>query len=110
MSMIHIPVMLEEVLENLQVKKGDWCIDGTLGAMGYTSELLKEVGKEGKVLSLDLDEKAIAEASKVKAEKSLDNLIIEHSNFKNIKEVVAKHFSLQQKFNCVVVSYTYIIN
>ena len=101
--MIHIPVMLEEVLENLQVKKGDWCIDGTLGAMGYTSELLKEVGKEGKVLSLDLDEKAIAEASKVKAEKSLDNLIIEHSNFKNIKEVVAKHFSLQQKFNCIVV-------
>jgi 16S rRNA (cytosine1402-N4)-methyltransferase len=103
MSMIHIPVMLEEVLDNLQVKKGDWCIDGTLGAMGYTNELLKEVGKEGKVLSLDLDEKAIAEANKVKAEKSLDNLIIEHSNFKNIKEVVAKHFSLQQKFNCIVV-------
>ena len=95
--------MLEEVIDNLQVKKGDFCIDGTLGAMGYTKELLKKVGKEGKVLSLDLDEKAIAEANKIKKEKSLDNLIIEHSNFKNIKEVVVKHFSLQQKFNCIVV-------
>ena len=101
--MIHIPVMLKEVIDNLQVKKGDFCIDGTLGAMGYTSQLLKEVGKEGKVLSLDLDEKAIAEANKIKIDKNLDNLIIEHSNFKNIKEVVEKHFSLQQKFNCIVV-------
>ena len=101
--MIHIPVMLKEVIDNLQVKKGDFCIDGTLGAMGYTSQLLKEVGKEGKVLSLDLDEKAIAEANKIKVEKNLDNLIIEHSNFKNIKKVVEKHFSLQQKFNCIVV-------
>lgn len=103
MSSIHIPVMLEEVIDNLQVKKGDFCIDGTMGAMGYTKQLLKEVGKEGVVVSLDLDEKAIAEANKFKNEKSLDNLIIEHSNFKNIKEVVSKHFSLQQKFNCIVV-------
>jgi 16S rRNA (cytosine1402-N4)-methyltransferase len=103
MSMIHTPVMLKEVIDNLQVKKGDFCIDGTLGAMGYTRQLLKEVGKEGKVLSLDLDEKAIAEANKIKKEENLDNLIIEHSNFKNIKEVVKKHFPLQQKFNCIVV-------
>jgi 16S rRNA (cytosine1402-N4)-methyltransferase len=103
MSMIHTPVMLKEVIDSLQVKKGDFCIDGTLGAMGYTRQLLKEVGKEGKVLSLDLDEKAIAEANKIKKEENLDNLIIEHSNFKNIKEAVKKHFSLQQKFNCIVV-------
>ncbi|MCF7795271.1 16S rRNA (cytosine(1402)-N(4))-methyltransferase RsmH [Patescibacteria group bacterium] len=103
MASIHIPVMLKEVIDNLQVKKGDYCIDGTLGAMGYTKELLKEVGKEGKVLSLDLDEKAIAEANEIKKEESLDNLIIEHSNFRNIKEIVKKHFSLQQKFNCIVV-------
>ena len=50
MSNIHIPVMLEEVIDNLQVKKGDFCIDGTLGAMGYTKELLKKVGKEGRSL------------------------------------------------------------
>ncbi|MFP4514492.1 MAG: 16S rRNA (cytosine(1402)-N(4))-methyltransferase RsmH [Parcubacteria group bacterium] len=103
MSSIHVPVMLKEVIDNLQVKKGDFCIDGTMGAMGYTKQLLKEVGKEGIVLSLDLDEKAIAEATKLKVEKNLDNLIIEHNNFKKIKEVVQKHFSLQQKFNCIVV-------
>ncbi len=97
MSSIHIPVMLEEVIDNLQVKKGDFCIDGTMGAMGYTKQLLKEVGKEGVVVSLDLDEKAIAEANKFKNEKSLDNLIIEHSNFKNIKEVVSKHFFFTTK-------------
>lgn len=103
MASIHIPVMLEEVIDNLQVKKGDFCIDGTLGAMGYTKRLLNEIGKEGKVLSLDLDEKVIAEAGRIKQEENLDNLIIEHSNFKNVKEVVQKHFSLQQKFNCIVV-------
>jgi len=103
MSAIHIPVMLEEVISSLQLKKGDFCIDGTLGAMGYTKQLLKKVGKEGKVLSLDLDEKAIAEANEFKTKNSLDNLLIERSNFKNIKEVVSKHFSLQKKFNCIVV-------
>lgn len=102
MSALHKPVMLKEVIDNLQVKTGDFCLDGTLGAMGYSLELLKAVGKEGKVLSLDLDEKAINRALKIKNEKNLDNLIIEHSNFKDIKEVVEKHFSLQQKFNCIV--------
>jgi 16S rRNA (cytosine1402-N4)-methyltransferase len=61
--------MLEEVIDNLQVKKGDFCIDGTMGAMGYTKQLLKEVGKEGMIVSLDLDEKAIAEANKFKNRK-----------------------------------------
>ncbi len=95
--------MLNEVIDNLDLKKDDICIDGTLGAMGYTKELLKKVGSKGKVLALDLDEKVISRANNIKQEKELDNLIIVRSNFKNIKEVVEKQFSLQQKFNAIVV-------
>ena len=49
----HLPVMLAECLDGLQVKPGSWYIDGTFGAGGHTRGIL---AAGGSVLAIDRDE------------------------------------------------------
>jgi len=53
----HVPVLLQEVVEALQIRPGDVVVDGTFGAGGYTRALL-EVGA-GRVIAFDRDPDAI---------------------------------------------------
>lgn len=53
--------MPKESLQYLQIKKGYWYIDCTLGGGGHTAEILKAGGK---VLGLDLDKDAILEVAR----------------------------------------------
>jgi 16S rRNA (cytosine1402-N4)-methyltransferase len=50
--MSHIPVMLNECLETLNLKLGHWYIDGTFGAGGHTKALLE---RGVNVLAIDQD-------------------------------------------------------
>ncbi|MFW0871084.1 MAG: 16S rRNA (cytosine(1402)-N(4))-methyltransferase RsmH [Patescibacteria group bacterium] len=56
---IHIPVLLQQVIEYLDPQVGDTILDGTLGGGGYTRAISERVGSEGKVIALDQDEQAI---------------------------------------------------
>jgi len=55
----HVPVMLEEVLASLELKPGMRVIDATLGGGGYTRAILEHIGRDGQLIALDWDEKAI---------------------------------------------------
>lgn len=57
--MIHKPVLLEEVIENLNLKPGMTVVDGTLGAGGHSTAILEKILPGGKLISIDLDKKAI---------------------------------------------------
>lgn len=61
----HIPVLIREVVEHLQLTPGDVVIDGTFGNGGYTRTLLNAIAPGGAVLALDLDEQAILEGKRV---------------------------------------------
>jgi len=61
----HIPVLLAEVLEALDVAPGKTFIDGTFGAGGYTRAIL---ARGGEVLALDRDPTAIAAGQSLVAE------------------------------------------
>lgn len=54
---MHVPVMKLEVLDALQVKAGEWYLDGTFGRGGHTGAML-EAG--GKVVAFDHDPDAIS--------------------------------------------------
>lgn len=97
----HVPVMLKEVLDLLDVKKGGQYFDGTLGGGGYTRAISQVVGKKGKILSTDLDPLAIDNFLKNK----LENVVVVNDNFSNIKKVVLKNkkFLLKNKFDGMVV-------
>src|SRR5262245_54880053 len=59
---IHISVMLDEVLQQLDPKPGQTVVDGTLGAGGHTRALAERVGAQGLVLAFDRDPAALAAA------------------------------------------------
>jgi 16S rRNA (cytosine1402-N4)-methyltransferase len=52
----HIPVLLAEVLEALQPRRGGLYVDGTFGAGGYTRAL---IGRSAEVVALDRDPAAV---------------------------------------------------
>jgi 16S rRNA (cytosine1402-N4)-methyltransferase len=60
---VHIPVLFNEVLEQLQPTPGGIFVDGTLGGGGHTRALAERVGPEGRVVAVDLDGVAVERAS-----------------------------------------------
>ena len=89
---IHQPAMLNEVMQYLQVKDGDWYLDATFGRGGHTEAILNN---KGKVLALDCDQEAITYGQKIYQKAiSLKKLILVKSNFINLEQVAkANHLS-----------------
>jgi 16S rRNA (cytosine1402-N4)-methyltransferase len=59
---VHIPVLLDEIVEWLAPRPGRLLVDGTLGGGGHTRALAELVGPEGLVIALDRDGEAIERA------------------------------------------------
>jgi 16S rRNA (cytosine1402-N4)-methyltransferase len=57
----HIPVMVQEVVDWLEPRRGGVYFDGTLGGGGH-SEAILESGPEARVIAADRDREALAEA------------------------------------------------
>lgn len=60
---MHVPVLLAEALEGLEVKADGIYLDGTFGRGGHAREVLKRLGPEGRLLLMDRDPQAIATAT-----------------------------------------------
>lgn len=58
----HIPVMLNECMDSLDIKPNGIYVDLTMGGGGHTREILKHLGAEGHLYSLDQDPDAEANA------------------------------------------------
>ena len=86
----HKAVMLEEALEALDVQPGGRYLDGTLGGGGHTEELLRRSAPNGRVLSLDVNRKALESASTDLATYG-DRLIIAEENFRWLDRAAEEH-------------------
>ncbi len=62
--MSHVPVLLKEVIEILNPKKGEFFVDGTLGAGGHAEEILKKISPGGTLLGIDWDPGILEETKK----------------------------------------------
>ncbi|MBK7950386.1 MAG: 16S rRNA (cytosine(1402)-N(4))-methyltransferase RsmH [Deltaproteobacteria bacterium] len=58
----HVPVLLEESLEQLDLKPGAVIVDGTLGGAGHAQAILERTAPDGVLIGLDVDPDAIREA------------------------------------------------
>ncbi len=58
----HAPVMLDEVIEALQIQPQGVYLDGTFGRGGHAREVLKRLDERGRLLLMDRDPTAIAQA------------------------------------------------
>ncbi len=59
MTEYHNPVMLKECIEALNIKRDGIYVDVTYGGGGHSSEILKQLGPNGKLIAFDQDEAAI---------------------------------------------------
>jgi 16S rRNA (cytosine1402-N4)-methyltransferase len=82
----HVPVLLDEVLEWLDVKPDGTYIDATLGAGGHSAAIASRLAS-GKLISLDQDEQAIALAAE-RLKKFGTTVKLVESSFSRIAEVV----------------------
>ena len=88
--MRHVPVLLNEVIESLQLKSGMNIIDCTLGDAGHSEEILKLTAPKGKLLGIDADPESLLR-SKQNLYEFQDRIIFIRDNFVNLKEIVEKH-------------------
>ena len=87
MEFKHKPVLLNETIEGLNIKKDGIYVDGTLGGAGHSIEILKRLdSSKGILVGLDRDQEAI-EAAKQKLSE-YTNVIYVHNNHDNIKEIL----------------------
>jgi len=81
---MHTPVLLQQAIESLDIKKGDLYIDATFGEGGYSREIIK-LG--GKVLAIDLDENQL-KSSRVNGLTSLKTV---QGNFADIEKIAKEN-------------------
>lgn len=84
----HIPVLLNETIEGLNVKENGIYVDGTLGRGGHSSVILSKL-KDGHLFCFDQDAQAIKE-SKERLETISKNFTLINDNFSNMKEDLLK--------------------
>lgn len=56
--MYHIPVMLNECIEGLQIKADGIYVDATFGGGGHSAKILEQLDEKGRLLAFDVDEDA----------------------------------------------------
>lgn len=86
MEFKHISVLLNEVLDNLNIKPNGVYVDCTLGGAGHSLEILKRLDDRGKLIGIDQDTNALNFAKQKLS--SYSNVIYVHNNFYNIREVL----------------------
>ena len=64
MEFKHTSVLLQETIENLDIKPEGVYLDGTLGGAGHASEVVARLTGAGRLIGIDQDEDAIAAAEK----------------------------------------------
>ncbi|MFA5813471.1 MAG: 16S rRNA (cytosine(1402)-N(4))-methyltransferase RsmH [Patescibacteria group bacterium] len=85
--MRHVPVLLNETIESLQLKSGSSVIDCTLGDAGHAEEILKRTAPDGKLFGIDADPEAILRAGKYLHEFG-ERVKLIRSNFINLKQII----------------------
>ena len=85
-EMQHYSVLLNECVENLQIRPDGIYVDGTLGLGGHSLEIAKRL-KGGRLICIDKDEFAIQNASE-RLEPYRDRICFVHDDFKNTAEIV----------------------
>lgn len=83
--MEHIPVLLSELVDSLNIKPDGIYVDMTLGGGGHAKKVLERL-KTGMLIGIDQDDFAIKYANEIL--KDFDNKIIIKNNYKYIKQIL----------------------
>ena len=83
----HIPIMVKEVIQYLQVSKNGTYMDCTIGYGGHAVHILEKLSSNGKLIGIDKDEEAIKFCKKSLSNYS--NIQLFHNSYHNIKDILS---------------------
>lgn len=86
MEFKHIPVLLKQCIDGLEIKQDGIYVDGTLGGAGHSSEIIKRLSYKGLLIGIDRDKEALS-AAKEKL-KRYNNVRYIHGNHDEIKDIL----------------------
>lgn len=81
----HVPALLTETIDGLNIKPDGVYVDCTFGGGGHAREILKRLGKSGKLIGFDQDEDAFGNIPQD------ERFVFVHSNFKYLKNFLQFH-------------------
>jgi len=87
MNFEHVSVLLDEALENLNIKPNGIYVDGTLGGAGHSYHICERLSKHGFLYGIDQDADAIIAATK-RLEPFKKQVKIIRDNYSNCKEIL----------------------
>jgi 16S rRNA (cytosine1402-N4)-methyltransferase len=88
MDFIHKPVLLNECIESLNIKRDGIYLDGTLGGAGHSLEILKKLDK-GILVGIDQDDTALeVSGERLRKAKGNAELVLIKGNFRNMAELL----------------------
>ena len=85
MEFNHYSVLLNETIENLNIKPDGIYVDGTLGGGGHAYQVALRLSEKGRLIGIDQDADAIAAAGE-RLKEFGDKITIIRSNYANMKE------------------------
>ncbi len=85
----HLPVMFAECMEGLNIKEDGIYVDCTAGGGGHSSGIVERLGDQGKLISLDKDDEALAACEEKRAAMDAEGKwVLIKSDFGRIGEVL----------------------
>ncbi|MGN0432457.1 MAG: 16S rRNA (cytosine(1402)-N(4))-methyltransferase RsmH [Lachnospiraceae bacterium] len=89
MAFKHYSVLLEETIENLNIKPDGIYVDGTLGGGGHALEVVKRLSDRGRFYGIDQDDAAISAAGE-RLSTYKDKVTLIRSNYCYMQTVLAE--------------------
>ncbi|MBO7702501.1 MAG: 16S rRNA (cytosine(1402)-N(4))-methyltransferase RsmH [Eggerthellaceae bacterium] len=86
----HIPVLLAECLEHLNLQPQHTFVDATLGGAGHSLEVARQLGPQGTLIGIDQDDAAHAAAKRLNElpDEQRPNIELVHGNFGDMDELL----------------------
>lgn len=84
-SVYHVPVLLQEVVESLQVRKDGIYVDATFGGGGHSKAILAKLGPSGKLIVFDQDAAAQQNVP------DDDRILFVPHNFRHLQRMLRLH-------------------
>ncbi len=88
--MSHIPVLLKEAIEHLHPQPNESFLDGTVGQGGHARAILQRTSPEGRLIAMDRDASALADAKRSLAEFG-KRVVFVNDSFANAKQQAHDH-------------------
>ncbi len=88
MEFKHIPVLLEETIQGLNINPDGIYVDGTIGGAGHSKKIIEKLSEKGLLIGIDRDEEALKAAKENL--KDYKNFKLIHGNHDDIKEILTE--------------------